>query len=105
MNRTLVGAGALALALIQIHAQTPCHGTNISGTVRDSTQALLPAAEVTLDGKAMQTSKGDGHFVFPCVPAGKHALSATADGFARRVLSFTAPHTEPLDLVLALATV
>jgi len=105
MNSTLVGAGALALALMQIHAQTPCHGTNISGTVRDSTQALLPAAEITLDGKAVQTSTGDGHFVFLCVPAGKHALSATAEGFARRVLSFTAPHAEPLDLVLALATV
>ena len=105
MNSTLVGAGALALALMQIHAQTPCHGTNISGTVRDSTQALLPAAEITLDGKAVQTSTGDGHFVFPCVAAGKHALSATAEGFARRVLSFTAPHVEALDLVLALATV
>ena len=105
MMRGLAAAGVVALALMEMHAQTPCRGTNISGTVRDSTQALLPGAQITLDGKAAQASGSDGHFVFACVPAGQHQLSATAEGFARRVQAFTAPHAQALDLVLALETV
>jgi hypothetical protein len=105
MMRRLAAAGAFALALMEMHAQTPCRGTNISGTVRDVTQAVMPGAQVTLDGRAVQISGSDGHFVFACVPAGPHQVSATADGFARRVQSFTAPRTQTLDLVLALETV
>lgn len=105
MKRIVVVAGALALALTRIHAQTPCRGTNIAGTVRDTTQALIPGAQVTLDGSSVQTSGSDGHFVFGCVPAGKHQVTATADGFARRMQAFTAPHAQALDLVLALQTV
>jgi hypothetical protein len=111
MKRYLAVAGALALALMPmfaltpVHAQTTCHGTSLQGTVRDTTQALIPGAEVMLDGGARQTSGADGHFTFACVEAGKHTISATSQGFARRVVTVTAPHAQAVDVVLSLETV
>lgn len=100
----VVIAVAFVFALASAHAQTSC-GVTVSGTVRDSTAALIPGAQLVLDDAATKMSGSDGRFVFPCVAAGKHELIVTMDGFAKRTVSFTAPHREPLDVVLALATV
>jgi Carboxypeptidase regulatory-like domain len=98
-------AGLAALALPHAFAQTPCHGTTLSGTVRDSSLALIPSATLTLDGSRNEIGGSDGRFRFLCVGDGPHRLSAAAQGFARRDLSLTAPHTTPLDLVLQLEAV
>ncbi len=106
MNKLLAtAAGIAALALPHAFAQTPCRGTALSGTVRDSTLALIPGAVVTLDGTLNETSGPDGRFHFACLPNGTHHLSTTAQGFARRDLSLTAPSTRPLDIVLQPGTV
>ena len=105
MMRTVVAAGAMMLALLQIHAQNPCRGTSLSGTVRDSTLAVIPGAQVTLDDAAAVTSDKDGRFVLPCVSAGKHRVAAQAAGFARHEVAVTAPRTQTVDVVLALEQV
>ena len=106
MNKFLAtAAGIAALALPHALAQTPCRGTTLSGTVRDSTLALIPSAALTLDGTLNETSGPDGRFHFSCLPNGPHHLSTTASGFAKRDLSFAAPSTRPLDIVLQPETV
>ena len=80
--------------------QTACHGARLSGVVRDSTRALIPGATVTLDQAQTATSASDGTFVFRCVDAGPHHLSAAAPGFAKRDLPLKSPHPDALDLIL-----
>jgi len=93
-------AGFAALVLTHAYGQTPCRGTAISGTVRDSTQALIPGAALVLDGNRNEVSGSDGRFRFVCVEGGVHHLAATAEGFAKNELSLKAPHDGVVDLVL-----
>ena len=100
MKFFLAAAAVAALALPYASAETPCHGTPITGTVRDTTLALIPGATLSLDGSANQTSGSDGTFRFLCVEAGPHHLSATAPGFAAHDLSLTTPHPTQINLTL-----
>ena len=99
--KLLVAAYIAALALPHVLAQTPCHGTALTGAVRDSTLAVVPGAELTLDGAQHETSGANGQFRFACVSAGSHRLSVTAPGFAKKDLSANAPHAAQLDVVLS----
>jgi hypothetical protein len=59
---------------------------SVLGTVKDSTGAVIPGAQVTLvnDGTAAQkmvTSDQEGGFSFVNLNPGKYTLSVTADGF------------------------
>jgi len=108
MKLFATAAGIAALALphafaqnaIQTATQTACRGTSLTGTVRDTTLALVPGATLMLDGTQTEESSSDGHFHFACVTSGPHHLSTTSPGFAKQDLSFTAPHATQLDLVL-----
>ena len=52
MKEFFVAAAAVAaLALPYASAQTACTGSTLGGTVRDTTQALVPGATVVLDGR------------------------------------------------------
>lgn len=75
-------------------AETPC--TRLAGVVADSTGAIIPGAEVKLDGKAARHSGTDGHFAFPCVGEGRHTLAATFQDFATYTVHVTAPHAGDL---------
>lgn len=111
MNRLLIAAaGIAALALPHAFSQTSCPGgkpagTTLAGTVRDSTLALVPGAALTLDGAMSGVSGADGRFSFSCVSNGSHHLSATAEGFAKRDVTLTTPHTTPIDIVLDIEAV
>jgi hypothetical protein len=70
----------------------PDHASNLTGAVLDPTQALIPGAALTLDNDLHTTSDSDGHYRFPCVPAGHHHLTAAAEGFASHDLDITTPH-------------
>jgi len=106
MKRLPAAAAFLAvLATSCALAQTPCRGTAIFGTVRDSTLALIPGATLTLDGTQTAVSGSDGTFHFACVAAGAHQIIAIAQGFADRTISVNAPHPAALSVVLALASV
>jgi hypothetical protein len=116
MSKSFAAAASLAaLAPLCALAQGPagseqptanaaCHGSAVSGTVRDSTQALIPGATLRLDGRR-QVSGADGHFDFPCIKDGAHKLNVTAQGFAARDLPLTTPHSAALDVTLKLESV
>ncbi len=94
---TVASATLLSVALSgSPGAAQTCDGSTISGIVRDSTAALIPGASVALDGKATRVSGPDGRFSFPCVAAGKHALTAAFQGFAPYVVQVTTPHAGDL---------
>ena len=98
-------AALAALALPRAYAQTPCRGTTLAGTVRDTTLALIPGAALSLDGSRNATSGSDGRFRFPCVGDGPHRLSTSAQGFAKADLSVTTPRPAELEVVLQLEAV
>ena len=93
-------AGFAALALTHAYGQVPCRGTTINGTVRDSTQALIPGATLVLDGSRNEVSGSDGRFRFACVAGGQHRLIATAVGFAKRERVLTESRDGAVDIVL-----
>jgi len=105
MKISLVAAAAIAaLAIPHALAQTACTGSPLSGTVRDTTQALVPGATVMLDGRRV-VSRSDGGFQFACVGDGKHRLRASAEGFAALDEPVTSPHAGDVRLVLKLKDV
>jgi hypothetical protein len=105
MKNFFVAAAALvALVLPHALAQTACTGSPLSGTVRDTTQALVPGATVMLDGRRV-VSRSDGGFQFACVSDGKHRLRASAEGFAALDEPVTSPHAGDVKLVLKLKDV
>jgi hypothetical protein len=106
MKEFFVAAAAVAaLALPHAFAETVCQGSPLIGSVRDTTQALLPGATVVLDGQHPVVSRADGEFEFACVPNGKHRLTARADGFAALDEPITIPHAGDVKLVLKLKDV
>jgi hypothetical protein len=107
MKRLLAAAaGFAALALpYGLQAQAPCRGTALTGTVKDTTDAVIPGAEVSVDGSLHQTSGRDGRYRFPCVSDGLHHVAVSADGFALATFQVTAPRVLPVDLRLTLAEV
>jgi hypothetical protein len=86
MRRLLLDAAllpALSLPFVPAaHGQATCRGNLLTGTVQDSTAAVIPGATLQLDGSQNATSGSDGRFRFACVPPGPHHLAASAAGFA-----------------------
>jgi hypothetical protein len=98
-------ASLAAFALPHAFAQKACRGTTITGTVRDTTLALVPGATLSLDGSRNEISGSDGRFHFSCISDGPHRLYVAAEGFSKLDLSLTAPHTGQINLVLKLKDV
>jgi hypothetical protein len=105
MRVLAAAAGFAALTVTYGLAQTPCKGTNLAGTVRDSTQAVIPNAKLTLDGGRHAVSGADGRFRFTCVGDGAHGLATMAEGFAKGDVAVKTPRVSELDVVLRLASV
>ena len=101
MIKVLPFAALAAFSLPCAVAQTACTGgATVAGSVHDSTSALIPGAQLMLDGALSQTSGGDGRYRFPCVSPGAHQLTVKAPGFADLTTSITLPHPGALDLTL-----
>jgi len=82
----LVLIGALSFSA---HAQTTTVGA-ISGTVRDEKGAVVPKAEVTIEGQGTGTlrkvnSDDNGFFIANSLPAGHYSVSAAPSGFKKTV--------------------
>jgi hypothetical protein len=65
---------------------------SISGTVVDSTGAVIPAASVTVTDLTKGTSfntkaQSDGNFAFQALPIGTYSLTITSSGFATTRIS------------------
>jgi len=96
----------VAIASVQMPAQST-YGA-ILGTVRDSSGALVPGAQVTLKNtgtSAKQSAATDesGNYAFKNIDVGSYALTFTAPGFEKESLSeisLTARETRRLDAVL-----
>ncbi len=61
-------------------------GGSVSGTVRDSTHAVIPNTRLTLMEKNIHSiftaiSGGDGYYSFPNLPAGSYQFTVVAAGF------------------------
>ena len=83
------GAALLLLASVSARAQ---FNASLSGTVADSTQAVIPGATVVLTNdatKATQTvvSGGAGNYQFNELPPGTYSISVTAKGFQQSAVS------------------
>ena len=75
----------LALGCPLAHAQLSTSAT-ISGTVTDSSGAVIPDADVTIESTDTHTitlrkSTGDGSFVAPGLPVGTYTVSVSKPGF------------------------
>ena len=97
----LVSAANVPLLQAQ-QPQTACIGRPLSGTVQDSTAAVIPGATIQLDNSPTHTqiSAGDGRFNFKCVSPGPHHLTTSAPGFAAAQQDL--PARSPADLHITL---
>ncbi len=83
----ILAVAALALAL---SAYPQGFTGAVTGTVTDTTGAVLPEAKVTLinartDERRTQTANAEGGYVFPAVPPGTYRLEAEHSGFKKFV--------------------
>jgi hypothetical protein len=93
-----------------VFAQAVIAVAQISGTVRDSTGALLPNANISLrsldtNRTYSSTSDASGYYVVPNLPPGPYELKVTSTGFEPRVQSgvqLSVGQTATLDVTLAL---
>jgi hypothetical protein len=88
LQLVVVLIGALFLSA---NAQTTTVGT-ISGTVRDEKGAVVPRAEVSIQGEGTGTSRtvksdDDGFYLAPSLPAGRYTISTAPSGFKKTVAS------------------
>ena len=86
LRRFSILSSALALLIFPLHAQFD--SGQISGYVRDSSQAVISGAIITAinAGTADQrstTTNVNGYYVFPNLPVGKYNVSAEVAGFKK----------------------
>jgi Carboxypeptidase regulatory-like domain/TonB-dependent Receptor Plug Domain len=76
-----------ALMLVPSAALAQFDTATVVGTVRDSSNAVVPGAKVTLTSvetgiSAVRTSSGDGNYEFAAVKPGQYVVTAEKSGFA-----------------------
>jgi TonB family protein len=89
LSRRATAATAIALLLVTLPIAAFRAGqsapASLAGSVYDTTGAVLPAVELTLEDvnhlKWTATSDGVGRFVFPGVQPGRYVLAASLAGF------------------------
>jgi hypothetical protein len=91
-------AALLASSIISLHAQVTT--ATLSGTVEDSSNAIVPNASITLkntlNGDVRKTqSDGAGVFAFPSMPTGDYQVLIAAPGFSNYIASQI--HLDPGD--------
>src|SRR5215831_4027654 len=85
LHRFLVAFFVLLAAVGALQAQTATTGL-ISGTVTDSSGAVIPGAAMELENlgtsaRYSQTTNESGLYIFPNLPPGSYRLKATQTGF------------------------
>jgi outer membrane receptor protein involved in Fe transport len=76
----------IAILFLSVNAATAQSSGAVSGVVRDSSQAVIPAATVVLTNTATQqvmrtVSNSSGAYTFAFVPAGTYRLNVDREGF------------------------
>lgn len=105
---------AVMLALLY---PLPCAGQQVnatlSGTIRDSSGAVVPQAAVTVENMdttvtRKTTSDSQGHYIFPSLPPATYSLSAEKSGFNRTVIpniALSVYQNSTIDMVLRVGQV
>ncbi|MBB6143216.1 hypothetical protein HNQ77_001160 [Silvibacterium bohemicum] len=91
-NQGICLCALLALAALLIHAPAASAQNitaTLSGTVQDTTGAVIPGASVTLVNEATQdtrviTSTAAGYFTFPAILPSSYTLKISAKGFSSK---------------------
>jgi hypothetical protein len=104
--RLLLACWLTGFASVQLPAQSTFSA--ILGTVRDSSGALVPGAQVTLkntgtSARQLVTTDESGNYAFKNIEVGTYALTFTAAGFEKESfseISLTARETRRMDAVL-----
>ena len=78
----------VVLLIFAVHCWGQKITASLSGTVRDSTQAVVPGAHVHITNKqtgrvSEMTTGQDGRFDAPSLPAGAYDISIELTGFKR----------------------
>ncbi len=81
---------------------------NITGTVTDQTQAVVPGASVALEdehGQTVKKTESDavGNFALAEIPEGEYSLVVTIKGFAARRQHISVAHGKPITATVELA--
>jgi len=79
------------------------YGSSLSGTVEDSSNAVIPGATLTLTNTATAqvlntTSSDAGYFHFGSLPLGPYTLTISMNGFAKSTLPITLDNQSPRNL-------
>jgi hypothetical protein len=117
VGRFLSFAAAAAIIVVLLGAGFPCRAQQVtatlSGTVRDTSGAVIPQAALTATnvatGVAAKTpSDSAGNYIFPLLVPGTYTLSAERSGFGTTVISgitLTVDQKATLDIVLSVGRV
>ncbi len=87
-STSIYALGGLAVFFCPLALMIAQTGGTITGTVSDSTGALVPAAKITMTNpqvgaKFDVSTTGTGNYTIPSVPVGTYTLSVEASGFSR----------------------
>ncbi|HEV2645682.1 MAG TPA: carboxypeptidase-like regulatory domain-containing protein [Acidobacteriaceae bacterium] len=101
----------LSASLHQAAAQVV--GGTLSGTIADSTGAVVPGARVLVHNdetgnERHLTTATDGRYAAPSIPVGTYTITVTAAGFAEQVrtgIALSIGQSQAVDLTLSLAGV
>jgi outer membrane receptor for ferrienterochelin and colicins len=99
-NGWVVALGALLLSAVPAQAQQRT-GSTVSGSVVDESGAILPGANVQLQGPGVnrfQATGPEGTYTFTVVPAGTYKVTATLSGFGTSTRDVTVPATGTLQV-------
>jgi outer membrane receptor for ferrienterochelin and colicins len=94
-NGWVIALGLVLAAAASAQAQ-PRTGSTVSGSVVDESGAILPGANVQLQGPGVnrfQTTGPEGTFTFTVVPAGTYKVTANLGGFGAGTRDVTVPGT------------
>jgi hypothetical protein len=97
-NNTFLQSAALAIMILALLTVTPCGLQaqsvvgRISGTVTDSTGAIIPGAQITITNEATKadrslTTDSNGFYIATALPVGVYTISVEMSGFKKAARS------------------
>lgn len=110
-HRPAVRFAPFLLAVLAIPAAFAAAGGSVSGTIRDASGGVVPAAQVAavnteVRSQFQATSDAKGLYSFPTLPVGHYDLTVTAPGFQtrnQRDIAIDADSAVRVDIALAVA--
>jgi len=107
LRRILVSPKTILLLLL-VGMPAWVHAATISGTIKDSSGAVIPGAQIEISGGDLTqpvslSSDGLGKFTSPDLKPGKYSVRVTHEGFEALVKEIDLGQSAELDLALTIA--